>query len=269
MKTINCPILKTTEEIITDINHFPHNIKRERRITKSKTDINSVAVLLKQNCESKTFLVPVPIPSIKATKEDMISLYEQKFRKSSYYSQLVDSTLMCPICGINHVNCLDHYYPKGIHYLFSVTPFNLIPLCSRCNFKKLETDPQTTSFHIFHAYYDAIDDSLFLTMNFSFDSQYNFVPVFSVVGNMTDEEKLYENNFKLFKLKQLYEEEATKLFYNNIPIWKLIYKEAGYNGLLNHIRNCSNVSYPSPVYGKFYKSIFNRFVDIISYLNKR
>lgn len=266
MKTIRCPVITTTGDIISDINSFPHKVEKENRIKNSKEAIEILANKLKSNCESGTFLVPSALSPIDATKKDMVSLYEQKFRKSNYYGELINGSNICPICGVNNTGCIDHYFPKSIHYLFSVTPFNLVPFCIRCNLKKLESDPQNLSFHVFHAYFDTIDESLFLEMDLYFDCLGNFVPIFTIVGNESDKKKMYKSNFDFFGLKQLYEEEATKLFYNNIGIWKMIFKNGGYVELKNYFYVCSNAIYPDPVYGKFYKSLFAHFDDLVHYL---
>ena len=54
-------------------------------------------------------------------KDDMISLYEDKFAKNSdlrekYYDKLIVAAPggVCPICGLGQVGNLDHYLPKSL-----------------------------------------------------------------------------------------------------------------------------------------------------------
>ena len=65
--------------------------------------------------------------------------------------------LRCPLCGLNYVYDLDHYMPKSIYPQYAVHPQNLIPICHRCNNKKLEkwVDHQNKRV-IFNAYFDII-----------------------------------------------------------------------------------------------------------------
>lgn len=43
---------------------------------------------------------------------------------------------VCPYCGINAHDLLDHYAPRKIFPQFSVFPLNLVPACSKCNTDK-------------------------------------------------------------------------------------------------------------------------------------
>lgn len=65
--------------------------------------------------------------------------------------------LRCPLCGLDYVYDLDHYMPKSIYPEYAVHPQNLIPICRRCNNKKLEqwVDLQNKRV-IFNAYFDII-----------------------------------------------------------------------------------------------------------------
>lgn len=45
-------------------------------------------------------------------------------------------TLTCPICGLRDATDLDHYIPRQLFPEFSIHPYNLIPICHKCNNKK-------------------------------------------------------------------------------------------------------------------------------------
>lgn len=71
-------------------------------------------------------------------------------------------TLTCPICGLRDATDLDHYIPRQLFPEFSIHPYNLIPICHKCNNKKSTHWCESNKRTIFNAYYDRITDvSLF------------------------------------------------------------------------------------------------------------
>lgn len=266
MKHIDCPIKCDVKKVIDDINIFPRAIDKRNRIKNSKKLIADLSNKLKINFEGNNFILPHSHTTIEATKEDMVSLYRDKFVKSAYYNMLVSQYFACPVCGTRFVETVDHYLPKSIYYTFSVTPINLVPMCFRCNKAKNEVDPFMTSNHIFHPYFDEIDDFKFLKMTFSFDKSGNFVPRFEIVGKDCKEKEIYKTNYKLFKLKERYEEESVVLFQNNISMWRQIFIEAGADTLKNIMLKMVDSNPSNPVYKPFYVSFNSNIDTLISYL---
>lgn len=67
----------------------------------------------------------------------------------------------CPYCGVGRVAAIDHYLPKNHYPEFSILFLNLIPICARCNQRKLDRCRFSTGGSFFHSYLDpAIDDAL-------------------------------------------------------------------------------------------------------------
>lgn len=63
----------------------------------------------------------------------------------------------CPICGSKGGNThLDHYLPKSEFPTLSVTPDNLIPICSACNEKKGTYHSLDRKTRPFHLYFDRL-----------------------------------------------------------------------------------------------------------------
>jgi len=54
------------------------------------------------------------------------------------YAELRMIADICPYCLERTTETLDHYLPKALFPLLSVTPINLIPSCDTCNRKKLD-----------------------------------------------------------------------------------------------------------------------------------
>ena len=72
------------------------------------------------------------------------------------YDQIVASAPndMCPLCGQGLVASLDHHLPKTSFPSFTVTPYNLVPSCDRCNKTKLDVVPSNAEEQTLHPYYD-------------------------------------------------------------------------------------------------------------------
>ena len=60
----------------------------------------------------------------------------------------------CPLCSHREANTLDHYLPKSLYPILSVTPLNLIPSCMECNKGKLIDVPTSSATETLHPYYD-------------------------------------------------------------------------------------------------------------------
>jgi hypothetical protein len=61
---------------------------------------------------------------------------------------------LCPLCGFNQAETLDHYLSKANYPQFSVLPLNLVPACWGCNHGKRDTVAQTAGQQPLHPYYD-------------------------------------------------------------------------------------------------------------------
>jgi hypothetical protein len=44
-----------------------------------------------------------------------------------------DNLLVCPVCGDSSRDEIDHYLPRKFYPHFSCHPFNLVPICEKCN----------------------------------------------------------------------------------------------------------------------------------------
>jgi len=99
----------------------------------------------------------------KVIEGDLKYLYDGPFRrKGSSAREIYDSLLngsaykFCSLCGHREVATLDHFFPKGEFPVFSVTPFNLVPVCWECNHKKGDYFSRGVASGLIHPYYDCI-----------------------------------------------------------------------------------------------------------------
>jgi hypothetical protein len=143
----------------------------------------------------------------------LIDLYRVTFVGSiNIYHKLRLATSSCPYCDVGLVGSLDHYLPKTHYPDFSLTPMNLIPSCTDCNGKKKALAAPTQCDQVFHPYFDDLDEVTWLSaiiydnngITVKFEVRFNDNAVDPVL-----ESKII-NNFKIFKLAELYCAKASR-----------------------------------------------------------
>ncbi|HKN75380.1 MAG TPA: hypothetical protein VJW94_09395 [Candidatus Acidoferrum sp.] len=109
------------------------------------------------------------IPEGGANAEDFVGLYNYSFARKNgagrwAYDKIKASAPhgICPLCGQRPVSTLDHYLPKESKWMLAITPDNLIPACTDCNFAKRAACPQDEATQSFHPYFDSADESQWL-----------------------------------------------------------------------------------------------------------
>lgn len=70
---------------------------------------------------------------------------------------------LCPICGIDEPDQLDHHLPQSSYNPLSIYPRNLVPLCHDCNFIKRAHDDG----NFVHAYFDQVPTTQFVQVDVS------------------------------------------------------------------------------------------------------
>lgn len=84
----------------------------------------------------------------------------------SYYDKILGAAPRgkCPYCNLRTATTLDHYLPKSLYPIYSVTPINLVPACKDCNTGKLTEYPTCSEDETLHPYYDNVEDERWLFM---------------------------------------------------------------------------------------------------------
>ena len=83
-----------------------------------------------------------------------------------YYDKILSSAPRgkCPYCNLGTATTLDHYLPKSLYPIYSVTPINLVPACKDCNTGKLTEYPTCSENETLHPYYDNVEGERWLFM---------------------------------------------------------------------------------------------------------
>lgn len=77
-------------------------------------------------------------------------------------NRLLTGADLCPLCGIDPADQLDHFLPKSDYEVFAIYARNLVPVCKTCNYDKRARAGTTPNEQFVHAYFDDIPDTEFL-----------------------------------------------------------------------------------------------------------
>lgn len=159
-----------------------------------------------------------PVDKVDEVTNDIaVYFYDNKIVKEKigkiYNALLKNNNAICPVCGA-HADTLDHVLPKTIYTQYSITPINLIPLCSRCNRKKgTIIYKQKKGEVIFHPYFNDYHELAGLKIDYLINKQRNIIPTYSF--EQTANKKCIYNFQIVFKLdvvlSALAVDEMTKL----------------------------------------------------------
>lgn len=235
MVRINLPLLDIPAEEIYEkcINGY----KSKDKTDKLKKHAKRIAA------DSKKYLLSIPHApqklDIEKTTEDnrkeLIKTYNEKFAKQGssgrgYYDRIMSNAQygLCPLCGVNQADTLDHYLPKSSYPTLSFTPSNLIPACSSCNHSKGAAS--NLSNMPIHAYLDDIPKGKWLHVDMPRTP--TILYYVSCPANWDSGLcRRIENHFKIYKLKEKYATQAAVMIAERTSQWKECYRKAGWTEL--------------------------------------
>lgn len=158
-----------------------------KKIPKEMLDGN--VELLKANWENYV----INIINVESKIKRFANLYDQSRREKviGYYRNIA----ICPYCGLNEPDTLDHFLPKTAHPLLSITLYNLIPCCNNCNHKKKVYDSSLEPVSFFNPYLNKENPSWLEVKTIDITNQdLNIRYAFNEAAFVNDEQK------EIFKL---------------------------------------------------------------------
>lgn len=170
-------------------------------------------------------------------------MLSKKNKGRAHYDNIMLSARngICPLCGQRIVTTLDHYLPKSLYPLLSVTPLNLIPACSDCNKTKLQSFPRSSSEECLHPYYDNVEDFTWLKMTIIQSKP--FVVEYCVNTPAFTPQLLSDRityHFREYHLSMLYAMHAAEEFANVQGNLTELYNQSGNLELKEHLKDCYN-----------------------------
>ncbi len=237
MRKINMPNI-TQEEVCDTFKNLRY---RQRILEKSKhyeDYLNDLQPLL--NDEQTLKCVD------KEYAEYMKKLYTCQFahkgcRAYKFYDTIRGAQHTCAYCNLTarSVSELDHYLPKSIFPSLAISPVNLVPICSDCNFKKREYYSVKRDEMLIHPYYDE-----FVNQSFDFIkcTVIESVPIgfsFSVEKLQNWSECTYNRavkHFQMFNLEEIYRAEFDQTFTSYVYELYTIYNECSVDDVKQAIK---------------------------------
>lgn len=163
------------------------------------------------------------------TPERLRQVYSNTFvSRERFYDKLFPKDLTdCPICDAGEPSTLDHYLPKSVVPTLAVTPCNLVPMCDRCNRRKLdqmETAPERIPFHL---YFDEFSPEPWLTVRLVLGEE--LAAVYEVQGP-DDDPILHERlkrHMELYQLRDRFAAKASGELARNRRAWSAMLADLG------------------------------------------
>ncbi|MES9695619.1 hypothetical protein ABWK39_30090 [Bacillus toyonensis] len=155
---------------------------------------------------------------------------------------------VCPYCNRQYITKyeeggvlkstadLDHFFPKSIFQLLSLSLFNFVPSCQICNSRfKL-----AKSSEILYPYEEGFDDNSYFEVKLTVDSTIDsltgnntFFDLDLTVNPQSSHRNTIENSIKLFRLKKVY--QSHKDYVRELLYKKNTCSNKAYEGLLNNL----------------------------------
>ena len=153
--------------------------------------------------------------------EDVVSttelkeLYTNKFvggNGRDFYDTIYYSTSICPSCLIRDIDQLDHFLAKSNYPLYSVSPYNLVPICGTCNRSK---SAKVSATDYLHPYFSSIPECTWLKAKFKIHADNIFftykIDIPTTIENAEELTKKIELHMKNLELLQTFSSEIIQL----------------------------------------------------------
>jgi len=169
------------------------------------------------------------------TRDEMIATYDQRMAAKTAPGRMIYDAIKllpendtCPFCDHGVVSTLDHVLPKTVYPVLTVTPDNLVGCCSDCNKVKSNVTPQTARDATIHPYFDNVTNKPWLEACIIEGAV--AAVIFRTVPQEAWTHELntrVANQFRLFKLGELYSKQAARLISGNRKIIIEFYSNGG------------------------------------------
>lgn len=156
---------------------------------------------------------------------------QDKRRMQSIRERLTADVALCPICGIDPANELDHHLPRSVFKPLAIYERNLIPMCHTCNHTKLAGfgDEDGGRVQFLHAYFDVLPDIQFLHANVKVVGA-GLVVKFSVAPHVVlpnNYEQRLTGQIESLSLNERYESEINTYLTSHSVTLHFMYRSGG------------------------------------------
>jgi hypothetical protein len=173
MRKLQPPNFTVNDAIAACLPHVGDQ-QRAARLLKAQGHLSSSELHYHHNASAISLHAIQPTADVIGllSRKEMTALYEGNFSRDNTHGRKIYDSIkagathgICPLCGVQRANTLDHHLAKTEHPTFSITPINLVPSCSDCNHSKSTHQPTSSAEEALHPYYDSVDDDRWLFAN--------------------------------------------------------------------------------------------------------
>lgn len=182
--------------------------------------------------------------------EYMKKLYTGQFAHKGcqaykFYKIIRNSQHTCAYCNfyVRSVSQLDHYLPKSVFPSLAISPVNLIPICSDCNFNKREYYSVKKDEMIIHPYFDDLAKQSFDFIKCTVIETFPIGFSFSINKLQNWSDCTYNRvvkHFQMLELKDLYRTDFEATFESYVYELKSIYQDGNIDDVKKAIERRMN-----------------------------
>ena len=246
MRKINPPTI-SVKQVFEDCIDNVRNKALRSALYASVTTIETAEVDFHNKKQNNTLYL-IPQNKIVSSTVNAIELkknYTDRLTKKGNKGRVhYDSILLsapngrCPLCSHREANTLDHYLPKSLYPILSVTPLNLIPSCMECNKGKLIDVPTSSAEETLHPYYDDVESFQWLKARVisskPFIIEFYTLPPKQIPTLLSTR---IRNHFNSFELNNLYSTHSIEEFHNCKLQFTRLFEEGGKARLIAHLND--------------------------------
>jgi hypothetical protein len=189
--------------------------------------------------------------------------YTQGTRKlSAVRAALFSGVKLCPICGIDTADELDHHLPISKFFPLAIYARNLVPLCNDCNGIKLAKvgDDAAGAAHFLHAYFDLVPDIDFIHAKVEIVGEALVVDFFVAedVGVSEDLMLRLTTQMQILELNARYKAEMNTYLVSHTAALHMLFAVQGQVGVKTHLRLQARKEAKAPFHRNHWRTVVLR-----------
>jgi hypothetical protein len=217
-------------------------------------------------------LDPIKYDSLSpVTKEDLGNLYTNNMSKTKSRGRFIYDKILvkskrdkCCFCSYEEPTEIDHFLPKSIFSEFSILPFNLLPVCHRCNKLKSGKFYKDIRKTYIHAYYENYGDITWLKANVTYEignaPTVNYYICDQLHKSSPELATRIQFQFNKLELDDRYSQQAATEISEIAHRIRRVFEEGGEDNVKKYLKedaaskeSCNRNSWQSALYNSLYR----------------
>lgn len=224
--------------------------------------------------KSQLHLLPPHLDDNVLNAADFAWIYENRLVKGRgrvEYDSILSSAPfgLCPYCFHQAADQLDHFLPKSKFHRFSLSLYNLVPSCGRCNHKKGEKYGETLQTEYLHPYFANLDSKIWLECEVKLQEVVSVKFSSSAFAIGADQAVRVQKQMEDLDVFHIYKTQVAKyLSYRRDKFLQLRKRKNGKENLRSHYKGLLKVELKYPGQNTWLKALLrfmNQSSDFLEY----